>query len=239
MLDVHPPHEPAHSWRDFFVHMATICLGLLIAIGLEQSVEWMHHRHELKELREALRRDGQKQIRDAQRMEDLSSFDMQELSSRMQQVSDALRSHHPLTAPLPSGRRPAEADIPDEPAWKAAKASGLISLVPQDEIVVYSEIDSIEEQLLHRDLVATEARRKLAWSEKQAMLAGDPGGTPLSKATPDELKTYLGVLIAAYTGIAEVRYWCRQLRGAQTAFLSGERDLEKIQMAEGQFDTLP
>jgi hypothetical protein len=32
MLDIHPPHEAAHSWRDFFIHIATICVGLLIAI---------------------------------------------------------------------------------------------------------------------------------------------------------------------------------------------------------------
>jgi len=24
MLDVHPPHEAAHSWKDFFIHIATI-----------------------------------------------------------------------------------------------------------------------------------------------------------------------------------------------------------------------
>ena len=39
MLDVHPPHNPTHTWRDFFIHIATIVIGLLIAIGLEQSVE--------------------------------------------------------------------------------------------------------------------------------------------------------------------------------------------------------
>src|ERR1700679_625980 len=50
MLDVHPPHETAHSWRDFFIHIATICIGLLIAIGLEQSVEAIHHRHQREDL---------------------------------------------------------------------------------------------------------------------------------------------------------------------------------------------
>ena len=29
----------AHGWRDFFVHIATIVIGLLIALGLEQSAE--------------------------------------------------------------------------------------------------------------------------------------------------------------------------------------------------------
>jgi hypothetical protein len=57
MLDVHPPHEAAHTWRDFFIHIATIVCGLLIAIGLEQSVEWVHHRQERQELREALERE--------------------------------------------------------------------------------------------------------------------------------------------------------------------------------------
>jgi len=23
MLDVHPPHEAAHTWKDFFIHIAT------------------------------------------------------------------------------------------------------------------------------------------------------------------------------------------------------------------------
>ncbi len=44
-MEVHPPHHSLHSWRDFFVHIATIVVGLLIAIGLEQSVEMLHRRH--------------------------------------------------------------------------------------------------------------------------------------------------------------------------------------------------
>ena len=54
MLDIHPPHHAASTWRDFFIHIATIVVGLLIAIGLEQTVEWLHHRHQLAEVRAAL-----------------------------------------------------------------------------------------------------------------------------------------------------------------------------------------
>jgi hypothetical protein len=39
MLDVHPPHQAIHGWRDFFIHIATIVVGLLIAVALEQTVE--------------------------------------------------------------------------------------------------------------------------------------------------------------------------------------------------------
>jgi len=55
MLDVHPPHAAAHTWKDFFIHIATIVVGLLIAVGLEQTVEFFHHRHLVAETREALR----------------------------------------------------------------------------------------------------------------------------------------------------------------------------------------
>ena len=54
MLDVHPPHAPTHNWKDFFIHIATIVVGLLIAVGLEQGVEYLHHRHQLHRLEESL-----------------------------------------------------------------------------------------------------------------------------------------------------------------------------------------
>ena len=38
MLEPHPPHTTAHTWRDFFIHIATTVVGLLIAAGLEQTV---------------------------------------------------------------------------------------------------------------------------------------------------------------------------------------------------------
>ncbi len=45
MLDVHPPHHAPSGWRDFLIHIGTIAVGLLIAIGFEQTVEFFHHRH--------------------------------------------------------------------------------------------------------------------------------------------------------------------------------------------------
>ncbi|HEX9202200.1 MAG TPA: hypothetical protein VF865_21760 [Acidobacteriaceae bacterium] len=54
MLDIHPAHHAANSWKEFFVHIATIVLGLLIAVGLEQTVEYFHHLHLASEAREQL-----------------------------------------------------------------------------------------------------------------------------------------------------------------------------------------
>ena len=59
VLEVHAPHEPIHTWKSFFIHIATIVIGLLIAVGLEQTVELFHHRHQRHQLAEALRRNGE------------------------------------------------------------------------------------------------------------------------------------------------------------------------------------
>ena len=58
MLDVHAPHGNAHTWKDFFIHIATITIGLLIAIGLEQTVEYVHHSHQATLMAEKLRAEG-------------------------------------------------------------------------------------------------------------------------------------------------------------------------------------
>ena len=54
MIDIHPAHHAATTWREFFIHIATIVLGLIIAVGLEQTVEYFHHRQQLAEARRAL-----------------------------------------------------------------------------------------------------------------------------------------------------------------------------------------
>lgn len=55
MLEVHAPHEALHTWKGFFIHIATIVVGLFIAVGLEQAVELVHHRYQVAETREVLR----------------------------------------------------------------------------------------------------------------------------------------------------------------------------------------
>ncbi len=55
MIEVHPPHERVHGWRDFFVHLITITIGLLIALSLEGLVEMVHHHHLVSQAKEDLK----------------------------------------------------------------------------------------------------------------------------------------------------------------------------------------
>src|ERR1700685_2694232 len=54
MLDVHAPHETIHTWETFFIHLATIVIGLLIAVGIERTVVYFHQRQQVAEIRRSL-----------------------------------------------------------------------------------------------------------------------------------------------------------------------------------------
>jgi len=51
-MEVHPPHGSIHSVKDFMLHLLAITIGLLIALGLEATVGWVHHRSLAREARE-------------------------------------------------------------------------------------------------------------------------------------------------------------------------------------------
>jgi hypothetical protein len=96
MLDVHPPHQAAHTWKDFFIHIATICIGLLIAIGLEQTVEAIHHTHQRHELLDQLEAEHRQTLKDA---EDSITYDailLNWYSARIDALDSVLLQHRPI-----------------------------------------------------------------------------------------------------------------------------------------------
>jgi hypothetical protein len=135
MIDVHPPHEAVHSWKAFLIHIATIVIGLLIAITLEQSVEWLHHRHQLRDARRNLAME----IEDNRRVLKLNLEDAGKVQAALIRNQMLLRNHASLPSTIP-----ADLDYswkfhraPDA-AWLAAKQDGSLSLMP------YGELKTIE-----------------------------------------------------------------------------------------------
>jgi hypothetical protein len=57
MIDIHPPQHAPMTRREFFTHLFIVVLGILIAIGLEQSVELIHQHQQVREARKMLRQE--------------------------------------------------------------------------------------------------------------------------------------------------------------------------------------
>jgi hypothetical protein len=140
MLDVHPPHAPTHTWRDFLIHIATIVIGLIIAVGLEQTVELIHHAHQRRELREALRSDTE--INDAWARDDVERVDGRRHWA-LEQLT-AVEQAGP-SGPLRLRRVPyMELYIPNTGVWLAAKQNGQAALLTVSEQDWYADLDRVE-----------------------------------------------------------------------------------------------
>ncbi|HEY1769684.1 MAG TPA: hypothetical protein VGG02_05460 [Chthoniobacterales bacterium] len=126
MLEVHPPHERVHSWAQFLVHIAAIVIGLIIAVSLEQTVEFFHHRHQREELEAALQRDGRA---NREYIKDDIAKAQGILDWALEQASALERAG--ATSP-PTLRLVPHAFIgsPDAGVWPSAKASGVANLLP-------------------------------------------------------------------------------------------------------------
>ena len=119
-MDVHPPHAPIHSVKEFMVHLLAITIGLLIALGLEGSVEWLHHRHLARDARENILKEVLSQAEDAQH-------------GRTQK---------------PIGGFTWTSVLLRDSAWKAASSTGAIAYMDYDEVKGYSQLYDVQKLLI-------------------------------------------------------------------------------------------
>jgi hypothetical protein len=135
MLDVHPPHEAVHTWKDFCIHIIAIVIGLLIAVGLEQTVEYIHHRSQVAETRAALQREHDMNVKlFAVKVEEFRRF------------TPILQTDLAVFQYLQQHPGAPEKDWPgrlswynltwshEESAWQTAKQANALELMPQAEV---------------------------------------------------------------------------------------------------------
>src|SRR6185437_9475636 len=145
MIDIHPAHHAATSRREFFIHIATIVLGILIALGLEQTIEVIHHYHQRRQLEEDLREEAQHNVGTIQA--DEKSFAV--YVNWYRDILTAGREAKPaagfVTLAIPSRVDPEPAQRPMDNVWPAAKASGAVAALPRDEIEVFGRVSTYAE----------------------------------------------------------------------------------------------
>ncbi len=126
MLDVHAPHQTVHTWKDFLVHIAAIVIGLIIAVSLEQTVEFFHHRHQREQLEAALQRDGRANREyikdDIAKAQGVLDWALEQASALERAGPTGSVSLHPI----PHGF----IGSIDAGVWPSAKASGVTNLLP-------------------------------------------------------------------------------------------------------------
>lgn len=169
ILEPHAPHETIRSWRSFIVHIATITIGLLIAIALEQCVEYLHHVHQRHQLQHDL-------LEEARRNRDILTTDLglEVQTDWFRSLLAAIKStplNGQVTMDLPvmpcipgtlgaNGTDEAMQTkyfMPSDAVWLTARDAGLIIQLPVGEARMYA-------RLAHNYALQAEARNRFAYA---------------------------------------------------------------------------
>jgi hypothetical protein len=190
MLDVHSIHAPVRAWRDFLIHIAIIVVGLCIAVGIQQTVEFFHHRYQLAEMRQVLRleREGNYEILTANTT--AWRWGIAELQNNLQ-VFEYLQQH--LGTPqekLPGILlwRTNNYEF-SSAAWDAAHQSGLVTLLPREEIEANSALYYILKKV---NDIQFESARAIEEAERYDLSDADP-----SHLSPAQIATEIQLTQAA------------------------------------------
>jgi hypothetical protein len=204
MLEVHAPHEGLNTWKGFLIHIATIVIGLFIAVGLEQTVELFHHRH----LREQLEKQMQEVFAgdlqsDAESLKTLGGLRAYLLESRTAIIARLDGRQEPLPPPANDPRMATFIIFPTLAPYDAAKQNGTVAYLPTARIRIYNRV------AFQRELFATvwehwfdglaalaEFNERYADSTGNLEMGGVSTAPDLTKLSRAELVEYLSVVAA-------------------------------------------
>lgn len=161
MLEVHPPHQPVHTWKDFLIHIGAIAIGLLLALALEQTVEAVHHAHQREKIEEQIRVVLEADV-------DLNANNFRQFANIRSYLSELRGAISARLRGDPEPNQPAVRDprlrgfirFPGLAPYEAAQKNGTIALLSENRIRLYNRL------AFARDLMLTERDR---WNEQSSL----------------------------------------------------------------------
>jgi hypothetical protein len=148
MPDVHPFHGTAHSWKGFLIEIATIVTGLIIAVGLDQTVEHFRHQYQIRQIEQGMREVFASNLRsDATNFRQLLGLRAY-LSALRGAIDDRLHGRPAQGAPPFDDARMATIPVfPSLAPYEAAKTNGTVALLSNDRIGIYNRVAFARELL--------------------------------------------------------------------------------------------
>jgi len=134
IMEIHKPHA-AKTWKEFFIELGTIVTGILIAIALEQTVEYFHHVNQLHTVRGELVAE----IENNQAIAARNAASFAKIRAALTRDLAILRggqaSHGQIAAKFDYSWLFTRTQ---DGAWQAARQSGALELMPRDELRHYA-----------------------------------------------------------------------------------------------------
>jgi hypothetical protein len=209
-MEIHKPHA-AKTWKEFFIELATITAGIVIALSLEQLVERVRWQHEVTEGRQALVAEI------AANNDNLLGFRVAVAPCVDRQIREADTMLTALEEGLkPAGlkdfRPPVGALIRDS-EWQAERASQVLTHFPRAELALMSRYYG---QL--PDIRGFEEAEGSPWQELSVLQA-----PPAAMTASDLIRLRVNLVAARYFERLIVINARRQLRLSQQLGISDAR----------------
>lgn len=200
-MEVHPPTKPIESVKDFLLHLLTITIGILIALGLEQSVESWHRHHLAEQARENILseiRDNKSQL---DRHRQGTAKDRKILSESLDVARQLIagKKMESLSMQVVSSGATLSST-----SWVTASSTGALAFMGYEDIKRFAgvyEVQAVVQRQQDDNLRATStALASMSVLERGA-----------EKVTPDQLKEIEHNLLTCLAGLTMWDQMARQL----------------------------
>jgi hypothetical protein len=212
-MEIHRP-KAAHSWREFFIEIGTIVIGILIALSLEQAIEALHEHSLARDAKEAI--DAEMQV-DVDRIAYHQSIQPC-IDKRLNQITGLLAvwaGGHPPPSGLFIG------DPDDLPMvlqrWQANLNSGRFSRQSAEDQEFQTRIYT--QAAILQDMGG---REHYAWSELRALELGP------SVLQPELRPSLVSALQAARTDASDISHLSQQVLETAKAAGFSPRPLKRV-----------
>lgn len=145
-MEIHTPDAPVHTFRDFVVHLVMIALGVLIALGAEGAVEYVHNRHVVAEARENLMAE----MRD-------NKHTLDDNLPKLKRNEELLKESLEDLQKLKNDRKAKTRDLAlnlnffslSDTSWRTAQATGALALMKYQQVEDFAGYYDVQEMLNH------------------------------------------------------------------------------------------
>lgn len=196
-MHVHAPDHAVTTWRQFFIHLAIVSIGLLIALSLESLVEAYHHRSLVIEAR----RNIEREISENRGLVKQNIASVQADQARMAKNLDVLQALR-QSRQVPSDghlQYRLEWSALSDSAWTTARDTGALGHMEYAEVQCYAGIYT------QQRLISEQGQRLLENQTRAispALIAGNP--LAMTDAERDLVTSRSADLLADLKGVEQL-----------------------------------